>query len=286
MLVFVSLATGAQAFSDIYDAVKAAGARIDEADAHALVISPTFYITTDAQKPDQQGRVKNYFDPQRNFAWLSDSQSNGTYGLFDGADAVAPKRGRVSDLLNDVRVSSYDVLDALVAHFADEARFPRLRNLTFAGHSAGAQAFQRWSAINPRSLPSSTSGIGPDGRIHVRFVLANAPSSVYFTTDRPDNPNGATRTSQRTRKDGSISKTGCAFNQWRYGLDGAQPRYVRKRQAEPNDGKELFAQWIRKDVVRLVGTEDTKENANGGDQSCAVRTQGGDNRCERGYAYW
>lgn len=168
-----------------------------------------------------------------------------------------------------------------------------MKNITITAHSAGAELVQRWSAIGSYSLPSADEGLG-ESRIHLRMIIANSPSSVYFTKDRPDNPSGATRVPSRAHKSGTISKTGCLYNHWRYGFDGKQPRYVELKLAQvggiataiEEKGRLLFSQWIRKDVVRLVGTLDTSGRASGGDRSCAVKTQGGKNRRDRNYAFW
>lgn len=181
-----------------------------------------------------------------------------------------------------------------MAQFSNLAIYPDMKNITIAGHSAGAEMVQRWSAIGSYSLPSSDEGLGKSDRIHLRIIIANSPSSVYFTSDRPDNPNGATRVPSRSHKSGSISSTGCLFDHWRYGLGGKQPRYVELKLAQVGGvataieakGRLLFSQWIRKDIVRLIGTLDTENRASGGDRSCAVRTQGGHNRRDRGFAFW
>ncbi len=103
-------------------------------------------------------------------------------------------------------------------------------------------------------------------RSDIRYVLANSPSMPYFTTARP-NPS-----------------SDCGnYNQWGYGFDGPLPRYVAERNP---GGEQAFRNWITKDITLMTGDFDTYARDQSGDQSCAVQAQGGQNRRDRGYAWW
>lgn len=87
-------------------------------------------------------------------------------GWMQGDDAVAP-----------AGLSSFAVLDQVLRDLADERRFPRLTEIVVAGHSAGGQFTQRYSAGG--RAPSELTGVRID------FVVANPSSYLYFTRVRP-----------------------------------------------------------------------------------------------------
>ncbi|KAE8214269.1 hypothetical protein CF319_g4034 [Tilletia indica] len=271
---------GQESFNDIHAALTSAGQSLDAPTSQILIVSLQFYTPNDATK-------RRLFDSTRNLAWKfngdADNRSKGsTFGLFDGTDAIGPDGEEdPAYRLNGAQISTYDVLDGVITYLSNPARHPNLRKITLVGHSAGGQALSRYLTLNPAVL-SGVNGI------HIRSVIANAPSMVYFTNDRPDNDAAQTLVPSRKTADGTVSPTGCSFNDWRYGLSGPMPRYVAARAAGgPNDGLRLFSAYIAKDVVKIVGTNDVYALAEGsGDQSCAVQTQGGPNRRDRNYAAW
>jgi hypothetical protein len=151
-------------------------------------------------------------------------------------------------------LSSFDVLDALVAHYADDrARFPALREIVIAGHSGGAQVAHRYAIV----------GRAPGGRAALRHVIANPSSYVYFDAARPYPAN-----------------TFCAdANDWKYGLDHL-PRYARHHAS----AAALEAHYVRGDVHYLLGERDCDPAHPALDRSCAANAQGPD-RLARGRAY-
>lgn len=149
-----------------------------------------------------------------------------------GSDAIAP-----------APISTYDVFDAIVARLSDPTRFPRLREIVIAGHSAGGQIVQRYAVVGKaRQLDG--------GRLPVRLIVSNPSSYLYFTDWRPDpQPN-------------------CGdFNAWRYGLRGA-PRYVTGSAAE------LEARYVRRHIVYLMGTADVNPKEEDLDRTCGGEAQG------------
>ena len=150
-----------------------------------------------------------------------------------GSDAVAP-----------APISTYDVFDAIVARLSDAKRFPSLREIVIAGHSAGGQIVQRYAVVGKSPQLDSSA------RIPVRLVVSNPSSYFYFTDWRP------------------IPQSNCAdFNEWRYGLKGA-PRYVSGTSAQ------LESRYIRRHVTYLMGTADTNPNEEDLDRSCGGEAQG------------
>ncbi|HEY6325732.1 MAG TPA: hypothetical protein VIW73_04345 [Candidatus Cybelea sp.] len=149
-----------------------------------------------------------------------------------GSDAIAP-----------APISTYDVFDAIVVRLSDPARFPRLREIMIAGHSAGGQIVQRYAVVG--KAPQLDGG-----RVPVRLIVSNPSSYLYFTDWRP-NP-----------------QPNCAdFDAWRYGLRGA-PRYVTGVAAQ------LEARYVRRRVVYLMGTADVNPNEDDLDRTCGGEAQG------------
>jgi len=163
-------------------------------------------------------------------------------GWKDGDAALAP-----------AGLSSFDVFDALLARLADRALFPALRDVVLAGHSAGAQAVQRYAVAGRGESLLTTVGIS------LRYVVANPSSYLWFGDMLP-----------RPRPDCS------AIGQWKYGTANPPP-YV-----GPTEGME--ARYIRRDVVYLLGDRDNDPNHPMLDRSCAAAAQG-ENRFNRGMQY-
>jgi hypothetical protein len=165
-------------------------------------------------------------------------------GWVDGEVATGP-----------TPLSSFDVLDSMLARLADRTVFPNLRRLVIAGHSAGAQLVQRYAVVG--------RGMAALARIDVsvRFIVANASSYLWFGSDRPVPTN----------------RTACApFDRWKYGLVGA-PAYV-----EQTEG--LEERYILRDVVYLLGEVDVDPSHPLLDRSCAAEAQGS-TRYARGMNY-
>jgi pimeloyl-ACP methyl ester carboxylesterase len=150
-----------------------------------------------------------------------------------GSDAVAP-----------AAISTYDVFDAMIARLSDANRFPKLREIIIAGHSAGGQIVQRYAVVG--NAPELDAG----ARVPVRLIVSNPSSYFYFSDWRPFPPGGCSD-----------------YNAWRYGLRDA-PRYVR------GTASELEARYVRRRVVYLMGTADTNAKENDLDRSCGGEAQG------------
>lgn len=84
-----------------------------------------------------------------------------------GADAV------------NANVSSYAAVDAIIDLVTDDVvRFPRLKRIVVAGHSAGGQYVQRWAFLSPNAIFQQ-----PSRPMDIRAVVAN-PKSFVFMDDR------------------------------------------------------------------------------------------------------
>ncbi len=166
-----------------------------------------------------------------------------------------------------IPVSSYEVVDAMLDRLGDRSIFPNLRDVVLAGHSGGAQLVQRYAVVGFQ--PGALSGAG----IHLRFVIANASSYLYFSDERPAASGAATRFPGLRCK---------AFDRWKYGIHDA-PAYL-KRGGTAN-WAQLEANYAERDVIYLLGTADIDPHEKDLDVSCAGETQG-PNRFARGQAYF
>ncbi len=156
--------------------------------------------------------------------------------------------------------SAFDVLDALLARLSDRARFPALTDIVLAGHSAGAQLVQRYAAV----------GHGAGAPLHVRYVVANPSSYLWFGPDRPDADG---------RPSPFAGAAACpGWNDWKYGLAGGLPPYVKDSPAT------LEARYVSRELVYLLGDEDTDPHQRDLDRSCAGLAEG-PNRLARGHAF-
>src|SRR5471030_1365705 len=112
--------------------------------AHTLLLVPQFLATTDIAAHGLSADTLHW-------EWTS---------WMGGDDALGP-----------APLSSFDVLDAFIAQFADLARYPALRDVVIAGHSGGAQVAHRYAIAGAGNhVPAP----------HARHVTANPWSYVYF----------------------------------------------------------------------------------------------------------
>jgi pimeloyl-ACP methyl ester carboxylesterase len=140
-------------------------------------------------------------------------------------------------------ISTYDVLDAMIARLADRARFPKIRQIVILGHSAGGQILQCYAVVG--KAPQLDGGPVP---VHV--VVSNPSSYLYFSDWRP------------------VPQPNCAdVDRWRYGLLGA-PRYV------VGTAPQLEARYVGRRVTYLMGSADTNPKESDLDRSCGGEAQG------------
>jgi hypothetical protein len=158
-------------------------------------------------------------------------------------------------------LSSYDVVDAILTRLADRALFPNLKTVVLAGHSGGGQLVQRYAVVG--KAVAALSGAG----IHLRFVVANPSSYLYFSEERP------------ARAAGGNCRD---FNDWKYGIQGA-PAYAKPDAAGAWQQRE--ADYASRDVIYLLGAADIDPREKDLDISCAAETQG-PTRFARGQAYF
>ncbi len=182
-----------------------------------IVISPHFKEAWDARTG-----MEFYFSPE---GWLSGDPDLGTKG-----------------------VSSFEIMDGMIALLADKNKFPNLKRITLTGHSAGGQLVQRYAAGSDIDVNY------PD--IKFRYIVANPGSYVYLTANRPVTP-----------------QVRCAFNDYKYGLDKLNS-YMGKFSV-----MQIQKRYTAKEIVYFLGEQDIRSDDI--DQACPARYQG-DTRLARG----
>jgi hypothetical protein len=199
--------------------------------AHTLVLAPWFKSSQDEPGAGEA-------------SWSSE-------GWKSGDGAVSPSG-----------LSSFAVMDDLVATLADRTRFPRLSWVTVTGHSAGGQFTDRYATfgLGPNSLPG----------VLVTYVIANPSSFVYFDAARPD----AARPDADATSSMTADASSCpAYDNYKYGLRGRRG-YV--AQLTP---QQALTQFVSRRVTILSGAADTTQNGDM-DASCAAMMEG-PNRASR-----
>jgi pimeloyl-ACP methyl ester carboxylesterase len=162
-------------------------------------------------------------------------------GWENGQDASGP-----------VPISSFAALDAILAQLADRRRFPALARVVVAGHSGGGQLVQRYAAAGHGGTALAAAGVS------IRYVIANPSSYLYFTADRPSG-----------KFFPAFDPAACpTFNHWRYGLEDPPPYLAGA------DAAALERDYVGRDIVYLLGTEDTDPHHPTLDTSCGAEEEG------------
>lgn len=213
-----------------YDTAKKAQAAAGAAGATTLLVVPQFLADID---------VDAHHLPSEVLRWT-------LTGWHGGDAATGPQP-----------VSSFEALDAILAHLADRSLFPSLTDVVIAGHSGGAQVVQRY-AIAGRGEAALTQR-----HVAVRYVVANPSSYAYFSADRPAP---------------AIAATCPGYDDWKYGM-AARPPYLAA--ATP---AELESTYVNRRVIYLLGTRDTDPAHPALDKTCMAEAQG-PTRYVRGHSY-
>jgi hypothetical protein len=167
------------------------------------------------------------------------------------------------DAIGPAPISSFAALDTILARLADPTKFPGLKTVVIAGHSGGAQLVQRYAVAGHGEEVLIKRGI------HVRYVVANPSSYVYFDRKRPAGEGFA-----------NFDATAChGYDDWKYGMSGLPPY------DEGGNASAMEAAYVTRDVIYLLGTADTNPRHSMLDKSCMAEAQG-PNRYERGLAYF
>ena len=159
------------------------------------------------------------------------------------------------------QVSNFDLLDGMVLHIAD--RYPNVKAIVHAGHSAGGQLLSRYSFGSPVYDVLRARGI------YVRYVIGNPSSMLYFDRQRPDLVAGKGFVDYRSRVP-VLAEGECKdFNTYKYGLDGMVP-YMTRRPVSA-----MLASFRKRDLYLINGTADMDPMADGLDRDCPGLLQDG-----------
>lgn len=149
------------------------------------------------------------------------------------------------------RVSSFAVIDRVLARLANAQAFPNLTSIVLAGHSAGAQFVQRYAVAEPQD---------PAVAGKMRYVVANPSSFLYLDARRPDPARpGSFRVPTNAR---------CEVNRFKYGFEQANAYFQR----EPPPV--MTERYRARRVIYLAGERDTDPNHKMLDRNCAAMAQG------------
>jgi hypothetical protein len=211
----------------------------------ALILAPQFLTAADVTAAKL---------PATTLYWADDAWKEGL------GSAVAP-------LARPASVNAFGAIDALVKAYTDPLRYPGITTVAVAGHSAGGQFVNRYSAMSVITATLATRHIA------TRFVVANPSSYLYLDGRRPDPASGAIRTLTATEQ------ASCRrYDTYRYGLVGDNPY-----------GGLIPAATVRSrfaghDVTYLLGSLDTDPADPTLDTSCPGEWQG-PQRYARGIHY-
>ena len=204
--------------------------------ASVLLIEPQFLNGADVSAERQ---------PAETLHWVH-------AGWESGEDAQGP-----------APISSFAALDAILARLADRTAFPALKDVVVAGHSGGGQLVQRYAVAGRGEGALTEEGI------HVRYVVANPSSYVYFSPERPTGDGFA-----------ALNAAACpAYDQWKYGMKGLPPYLA------DQDPAALEAAYAARDVIYLLGAADDNPNHPALDKTCMAEAEG-PNRYARGLTYF
>lgn len=154
-------------------------------------------------------------------------------------------------------ISSFEVMDQMLAQLADKSHFPALEKVVITGHSSGALFAQAYAAAN------KAEGLYPGIEFH--YIVANSQYFYYPDDVRYDESAGQ-----------FVAPTGCpAFNRWPLGFVNP-PDYLN------GIGESVVDQQvIERQVVYLLGTLDTSTTGTLNTADCEAVLLGA-NRFKRG----
>lgn len=224
------------AFESVIDAVHGAGQN-----KTTLTIAPQYFNQEDLENY----RPANKFLYWRNAEWK------------DGRQSVTDDwRG------NKVAMNSYEIMDSLITYVLGSGKFPNIHKVIVAGHSAGGQFVQRYSAITP--LPDLLPAV------RFRFIVMNPSSYMYLDERRPTyNGNFAVP-----------DTTGCGgYNRYPKGLEQLSD-YALAIGAD-----RIHTNMLTRDIVILLGGDDTDDADKDLDVTCAAELQGSE-RLARGLNFF
>ncbi|KAE8264643.1 hypothetical protein A4X03_0g799 [Tilletia caries] len=163
-------------------------------------------------------------------------------------------------------VTGFSAIDSLISQLSDKTKFKALKRIILVGHGGGGQVVSRYAVLSDDSTAKAA-------QISLRYVIGDPSSNLYYTNDRP------LRSSFDAQNYNMKSCSG--YNNYRYGFTDINSQ-VPTVPSNP-DPKTYFKTFAARDVVFVVGNNDTLPN---GDQGGEAILMGGQSRRDRNYMYW
>lgn len=177
-------------------------------------------------------------------------------------------------------ISSYAVMDALLDRFVldHRNRFPSLRKVVVAGHSAGGQYVQRWALLSNHDIfDNNNNNNNVDEQqstppVSIRVVVAN-PKSLVWLDDRRVMEDGVLR-----RPEADAIYLCPSYDEWEWGLDNSTRTTERDALDAPYKDRAIRraggieamqARYATRDIVYLAGEQDVLWNG-----ECEDKMQG------------
>lgn len=209
-----------------------------------LIVAPWF--------PQKEDLIRVSLSTKSTFYWQSEDWKWG--GLAESRD-------------KNYQVSSFEVLEDFISVITKRCR--SVNKLTIAGHSAGGQFVQRFSAFHRISARSYSQGI--------HHIVANPSSYLYFNSVRPVlNASGLIEFAQPSAE---FQNSCSSYNSYRFGLKRI-PKYLSFASKT-----QMIKRYAARKITFLLGEEDTSEVDPSLDISCGALIQG-KNRFLRGQYYF
>jgi len=212
---------------------------------NVVIIHPQFLVDRDVRRYKLEGE----------YIFWEDSWEGWKFGY----NAISSKEKR--------RISSFQMADSILAMIVRE--FPQVREIVIAGHSAGGQFVNRYTAAN-----RIQNNFGD--RIRFLYVAANPSSWLYFSPERFD------RNDKKFKIPEDADKSGCRhYDHYKFGIsEFGTCGYVAETGRDA-----LISNFKNRNSVLLLGTRDNDRNHPELDRTCPSDFQGRD-RLERGKNYF
>jgi len=177
-----------------------------------------------------------------------------------GDESVSSKNRKMEE-----SISSFSLIDSVIAKACNKKLFPKLKKITIIGHSAGGQFVSRYVGMTP--MPNILKGY------KFNFIVMNPSSYMYLDDRRPvKSETGLTFVKPDT--------SGCSsFNEYPRGMEKLNA-YAVKIGVET-----IKQQFLNRDIAFVLGEKDINMNDSSLDKSCGGNLQGRF-RLERGQFFY
>lgn len=177
--------------------------------------------------------------------------------------------------IDGTSLSSFSVIDNLIALLADQERYPNLKDIYLLGHSAGGQFVQRYALLSENPMIE---------KYKMKFFILNPSSYTYLDAYRPV-PSTEDEFARPFKKNGmlrsSFSNLAEApdYNSYKYGLEN------RVDYSSHLQSKNIRKQYGERAVYYCLGLDDKDPSHQLLDTTPSAMFQG-TQRLERGQKYF